>query len=159
VSCGLNFFCQLIIWNLNLPQPSKEPFTIYLDLSEAASLFGATDELIKITALWDVRLYSLVIRISNYWQWHTNNWIYVTLMVVVKLIIGWMSREEGVAKVIYVASFWRWHCLDLRGKHHKRLCNVVWYMTYWFKGVVVGNIKTWFGSLFFFISLSSHMSN
>lgn len=114
--------------------------------------------LIKITAMWDVRLYSLVIPISNCWQWRIKNRIYVMLMVVVKIIIGWMGREMGVAKVIYVASFWGWHCLYMPGKHHKWLCNIVWSMTYWFKGAVVGNIKTWFGFLFF-NSLSSHMSN
>jgi len=64
-----------------------------------------TDEFIKITALWVVRLYSLVIPQSNCWQWHINNWIYRMLIVVVKLIIGLMGREMGVAKVICVASF------------------------------------------------------
>jgi len=44
--------------------------------------------LIKVTALWDVRLYSLVIPISNCWQWHINNWICVVLMVVVKLTLN-----------------------------------------------------------------------
>jgi len=48
------------------------------------------------------------------------------LIVVVKLIIGLMGREMGVAKVICVASFWR-HCLEMHVKHHKLVCNSVMY--------------------------------